>query len=84
VKQQDTGIVNDGGNVYLSGIQAGQQMIVSWGGTERCILTLPNVLPADGLTDALQLGCQMVATDPSSPEPATLTGQRTDTEKTSS
>ena len=84
VQQQDTGIVNDGGNVYLSGIQAGQQMIVSWGGTERCILTLPNVLPADGLTDTLQLSCRMVATDPSSPEPATLTGQRTDTEKTSS
>jgi outer membrane usher protein PapC len=32
VKQQDTGIVNDGGNVYLSGIQAGEEMIVSWGG----------------------------------------------------
>ncbi len=83
-KQQDTGIVNDGGSVYLSGIQAGEQMIVSWGGTERCTLTLPVVLPADGLTDALQLGCRMVATDQSSPEPATLTGKRNDTEKTSS
>ena len=84
VKQQDTGIVNDGGNVYLSGIQAGEQMIVSWGGSERCILTLPVVLPADGLTDALQLGCQRVATDQSLPEPATLTGKPTDTENTSS
>ncbi|MGH8412268.1 MAG: fimbria/pilus outer membrane usher protein, partial [Pseudomonas sp.] len=27
-KQQDTGVVNDGGDVYLSGIQAGEQMIV--------------------------------------------------------
>ncbi|KAA8560884.1 Outer membrane usher protein PapC [Pseudomonas extremaustralis] len=84
VKQQDTGIVNDGGNVYLSGIQAGEQMVVSWGGSERCILTLPVVLPADGLTDALQLGCQIVATDQSLPEPATLTGKSTDTENTSS
>jgi outer membrane usher protein FimD/PapC len=83
-KQQDTGIVNDGGSVYLSGIQAGEQMIVSWGGAERCTLTLPVVLPVDGLTDALQLGCRMVAIDQSSPEPASLTGKRTDTEKTSS
>ena len=84
VKQQDTGIVNDGGNVYLSGIQAGEEMIVSWGGAERCILTLPGVLPADGLTNALQLGCRRVATDQSLPEPATLTGKPTDTENTSS
>ncbi|MBF6026503.1 outer membrane usher protein [Pseudomonas sp. P115] len=84
IKQQDTGIVNDGGQVYLSGIQAGEAMTVSWGGFERCVLTLPDVLPADGLTDALQLGCQVVANDQSSPEPASLTGQRTDTENTSS
>jgi len=80
VKQQDTGIVNDGGNVYLSGIQAGEQMVVSWGGTERCILTLPAILPADSLTDALQLSCTLVATDPSLTASAALTGKRTDTE----
>lgn len=84
LKQQDTGVVNDGGDVYLSGIQAGEQMIVSWGGTQRCVLTLPVVFPADGLTDALQLRCQMVATDQSSPEPASLTGKRNDKESTSS
>lgn len=83
-KQQDTGIVNDGGAVYLSGIQAGEQMIVSWGGIERCLLTLPVALPADSLTDALQLRCQSVATDQSSPEPAALTGKRTDTENNAS
>ncbi|MEO8490341.1 outer membrane usher protein [Pseudomonas sp.] len=83
-KQQDTGIVNDGGSVYLSGIQAGEEMVVSWGGTARCTLTLPVVLPADGLTDALHLGCRMVAMEKTSPEPAALTGTRTDTEKTSS
>jgi len=50
-------------------------MIVSWGGTERCILTLPVDMPTDAFTDALQLHCQMVATDHASPEPATLTGK---------
>lgn len=84
LKQQDTGIVNDGGNVYLSGIQPGSEMTVSWGGSERCILTLPNVLPADSLTDALQLGCRTVAIDQPLPEPDALTGQRNDTENTPS
>ncbi|WP_455827627.1 outer membrane usher protein [Pseudomonas graminis] len=84
LKQQDTGVVNDGGDVYLSGIQAGQQMVVSWGGTQRCILTLPEVLPTDALTDALQLRCQMVATDQASPEPAALTGKRNTLENPSS
>ena len=70
MKQQDTGIVNDGGNVYLSGIQAGEQMVVRWGGDERCILTLPVILPVDGLTDALQLRCQTVATEQALPTPA--------------
>ncbi|OIN43965.1 fimbrial assembly protein [Pseudomonas costantinii] len=84
IKQQDTGIVNDGGNVYLSGIQAGEQMTVSWGGVERCILTLPVILPFDGLTNALQLRCQMVAVAPSLPEPAALTGKHTEMESTAS
>ena len=84
LKQQDTGIVNDGGNVYLSGIQPGAEMTVSWGGSERCILTLPIVLPADSLTDALQLGCRTVAIDQPLPEPDALTGQRNAMEKTPS
>ncbi|MCD7038342.1 outer membrane usher protein [Pseudomonas sp. MAFF 311095] len=84
LKQQDTGIVNDGGNVYLSGIQAGKQMIVSWGGSEQCVLTLPAILPADALTNALELSCQSVATDQPLPEPAALTGKPINTENTSS
>ncbi|WP_448651179.1 outer membrane usher protein [Pseudomonas fluorescens] len=83
-RQQDTGIVNDGGSVYLSGIQAGEQMTVSWGASEQCILTLPVILPADGLTHALQLSCQMVAAAPPLSEPAQLTGKPTATENTSS
>lgn len=83
-RQQDTGIVNDGGAVYLSGIQAGAQMTVSWGGAERCVLTLPDTLPADGLTDTLQLGCRTVASEQTSPDPAALTDNSIETENTSS
>lgn len=57
-RQQDTGIVNEDGSVYLSGIEPGQQMTVSWGGAERCTLMLPASLPADGLASALSLLCQ--------------------------
>ncbi len=31
-RKQETGIVNDGGSVYLSGIKAGENMTVHWGG----------------------------------------------------
>ena len=59
-KQQDTGIVNDEGSVYLSGLQPGSHMTVSWGGSERCSLTLPEVLPVDGLASTLNLQCQPI------------------------
>ena len=70
-KQQDTGIVNDEGSVYLSGIQPGSQMTVSWGSTERCSLSLPEVLPADGLASTLNLLCQPIKAD-STPASAVL------------
>lgn len=66
-RQQDTGIVNDGGSVYLSGIQPGEHMTVSWGGAERCGITLPEEVPDDGLTTTLDLTCQNTL-----PAPATL------------
>ncbi|WP_339481863.1 outer membrane usher protein [Pseudomonas sivasensis] len=84
MKLQDTGIVNDSGSVYLSGLRAGEQMVVSWGGDEQCVLTLPAILPVDGLTDTLQLGCHRIAATPSLPGPATLTGELIDTENTAS
>lgn len=31
-RQQETGIVNDGGSIYLSGIKAGESMTVHWEG----------------------------------------------------
>ncbi len=52
-KQQDVGIVNDGGSVYLSGINAGEAMVVHWGGTAQCELVLPNTLSNSGQTDLL-------------------------------
>lgn len=70
-KQQDTGIVNDEGSVYLSGIQPGSQMTVSWGSTERCSLSLPEVLPVDGLASTLNLLCQPIKAD-STPASAVL------------
>ncbi|WP_082428160.1 outer membrane usher protein [Pseudomonas endophytica] len=72
-RQQDTGIVNDGGSVYLSGMQPGGQMIVSWGGAEHCTVTLPDVLPTDGLSSALSLLCHAVTPDKNAaPAPTTV------------
>lgn len=48
-KKQEVGIVNDGGNVYLSGIVAGEKMTVHWNGQPQCELTLPQQIPANGL-----------------------------------
>lgn len=73
-KQQDTGIVNEDGSVYLSGIQPGEAMIVSWGGIERCTLILPARLPADGLTSSLNLPCHINSADNGSTDPAPSTG----------
>nr|WP_256451486.1 outer membrane usher protein [Serratia proteamaculans] len=43
-KNQEVGIVNDGGSVYLSGINAGESMTVHWNGREQCVIALPNLL----------------------------------------
>lgn len=52
-KQMEVGIVSDGGNVYLSGIQPNGEMSVSWGGQERCRLTFPAVLSPQTLQNLL-------------------------------
>ncbi len=52
-KGQEVGIVNDNGEVYLSGINAGEAMSVSWGGAEQCGLTLPQTLSLSELTNLL-------------------------------
>lgn len=45
-KQREVGIVNDGGQVYLSGIERGERMTVHWDDRAQCELTLPSALPS--------------------------------------
>lgn len=52
-KKQDVGIVNDGGSVYLSGINPGESMTVNWGGIAQCELVLPATLSNSIETDLL-------------------------------
>jgi outer membrane usher protein FimD/PapC len=59
-KKQDVGIVNDGGSVYLSGINPGEEMTVHWNGQAQCALTLPAKIPHSGTTDLL-LPCRMLS-----------------------
>jgi outer membrane usher protein FimD/PapC len=56
-RQQETGIVNDGGSVYLSGINAGDTMMVHWNGAAQCEVRMPTPLPADMLMNILLLPC---------------------------
>jgi outer membrane usher protein PapC len=62
--RQDTGIVNDGGSVYLSGIQPGESMTVHWNGAAQCAISLPKTLPADMMSNLL-LPCQALPADKS-------------------
>ncbi|MDM1838824.1 outer membrane usher protein [Serratia marcescens] len=60
-RKQETGIVNDGGSVYLSGINAGERMTVRWNGTEQCEVHMPTPLPAEMLTANLLLPCRALS-----------------------
>lgn len=44
-KNQETGVVNDVGSVWLSGIQPNGKMTVKWDGKARCVVHLPAALP---------------------------------------
>ncbi|EKS6735998.1 outer membrane usher protein [Enterobacter ludwigii] len=57
-RKQETGIVNDGGNVYLSGINAGETMTVHWEGVGQCEVRMPTPLPENMLMNNLLLPCQ--------------------------
>ncbi|CQD42313.1 outer membrane usher protein [Yersinia mollaretii] len=57
--QQETGIVNDDGSTYLSGIKAGETMSVHWNGKAQCSVTLPTMLSPAVLTNLL-LPCQPI------------------------
>ena len=56
-RKQETGIVNDGGSVYLSGINPGDLMAVYWDGHAQCEVRMPTPLPADMLMNTLVLPC---------------------------
>ncbi|HGM6401964.1 TPA: outer membrane usher protein [Serratia marcescens] len=56
-RKQETGLVNDGGSVYLSGIQAGEAMEVHWNGAAQCEVRMPTPLPKDILMNTLLLPC---------------------------
>lgn len=56
-KKQETGIVNDEGSVYLSGIKAGERMAVRWNDAVQCYVTLPSPLPSSQLNNLL-LPCE--------------------------
>ncbi|MCC4104872.1 outer membrane usher protein [Serratia ureilytica] len=66
-RKQETGIVNDGGSVYLSGINAGEIMTLYWSGAAQCQVQLPATLPADMLTRTLLLPCRPIAAAQSAP-----------------
>lgn len=51
--QQETGIVNDDGSTYLSGIKAGETMSVHWNGQAQCNITLPTVISPQVLVNLL-------------------------------
>ncbi|MGQ6473135.1 outer membrane usher protein [Serratia sp. IR-2025] len=67
-RKQETGIVNDGGSVYLSGINAGERMTVRWNGAEQCEVQMPTPLPAEMLTANLLLPCQALSAGADSQE----------------
>lgn len=60
-EQQQVGIVDDEGNVYLAGINAGEHMMVFWEGSAQCEIVLPKPLPAD-LFRGLLLPCEQKGT----------------------
>ncbi|WP_420067324.1 outer membrane usher protein [Serratia ureilytica] len=67
-RKQETGIVNDGGSVYLSGINAGERMMVRWNGAEQCEVQMPTPLPAEMLTANLLLPCRALSAGADSKE----------------
>ncbi|MFA1239874.1 outer membrane usher protein [Serratia odorifera] len=66
-RKQQTGIVNDGGSVYLSGINAGEVMSVHWNGGPQCEIRLPTPLPPDMLMNTLLLPCHPVTVNTPAP-----------------
>ncbi len=60
-RRQETGIVNDAGSIYLSGIKAGESMTVHWDGAAQCTVQLPMSLPPEILVNNLLLPCRALS-----------------------
>lgn len=56
-RQQQVGLVDDNGSVYLAGVNPGEHMTVMWNGDQQCEIELPSPLPND-LFNGLFLPCQ--------------------------
>ncbi|MFK3842507.1 outer membrane usher protein [Serratia sp. NPDC087055] len=52
-RQQQTGLVNDEGSVYLSGIQPNTEMTVNWDGKAQCRIALPEIRTDIALSNLL-------------------------------
>lgn len=65
-RQQQVGIVDSDGSVYLAGVNAGERMQVIWDERPQCEIRLPTPLPKD-LYSGLLLPCQ--SDDPSLTSP---------------
>ncbi|MCG0457707.1 outer membrane usher protein [Enterobacter cloacae complex sp. ECC445] len=57
-EKQETGIVNDEGQTYLSGLKPGVKLDVSWDGDVQCIVTIPEKLTGINQNGSLLLPCQ--------------------------
>ncbi|EOV9546944.1 FimD/PapC C-terminal domain-containing protein [Cronobacter sakazakii] len=57
-ENQEIGIVNDEGQAYLSGLQPGHQLRVSWNGNVQCAVTLPKNLQGTSQNGNLLLPCR--------------------------
>lgn len=56
--KQEIGIVNDDGQAYLSGLQSGAKLNVSWDGSVRCSAVVPEKLTVLNQNGNLLLPCQ--------------------------
>ncbi|MEC9708399.1 outer membrane usher protein [Escherichia marmotae] len=65
--QQQIGLVDDDGHVYLAGVKAGENLQVYWSGEKQCDVSLPDPLPKN-LFSGLLLPCQLA--NPDKPRPA--------------
>ncbi|WP_420492212.1 outer membrane usher protein [Providencia stuartii] len=61
---QDTGIMNDNGQAYISGINPNEIMVVQWAGEDQCQLQFPAQF--DTLSANLLLQCEPITSRPPS------------------